>query len=62
MKLLKSNPKIKLINSNLKLNEGSTMNIGQKYWKRALNIIPGGNMFFSKRPQIFLPNRWPTYF
>ena len=62
MKLLKSNPKIKLINSNFNLNEGSNMSLGQKYWKRALNIIPGGNMFFSKRPEIFLPNRWPTYF
>ena len=35
---------------------------GQKLWKRAKKIIPGGTMLFSKRPEMFLPDRWPSYF
>ena len=35
---------------------------GQVFWKKAKKIIPGGNMLLSKRPQLFLPNQWPTYF
>ena len=43
-------------------NEGSYLKTGQKIWKRALKIIPGGNMLKSKSPDMFLPNVWPTYF
>ena len=35
---------------------------GQALYKLAKKIIPGGNSFFSKRPEIFLPNGWPPYF
>ena len=42
--------------------EGALMNTGQKLWKRAKKIIPGGNMLLSKRPDYFLPGKWPTYF
>ena len=35
---------------------------GQKLWDRAKKIIPGGNMLLSKRPELFLPDKWPTYF
>jgi len=28
----------------------------------AKKIIPGGVMLFSKRPENYLPNKWPTYF
>ena len=38
------------------------MNEGQKLWKRAKQIIPGGNMLLSKRSEMFLPDRWPSYF
>ena len=31
-------------------------------WKNAKNYILGGNMLWSKRPEMFLPNLWPTYF
>ena len=31
-------------------------------WTRAKKIIPGGNVFISKRPQFFLPELWPTYY
>ena len=35
---------------------------GQKLWKRAKQIIPGGNMLLSKRAEMFLPEQWPAYF
>ena len=35
---------------------------GQKLWKRAKKIIPGGNMLLSKRAELFLPDNWPTYY
>ena len=25
-------------------------------------MIPGGTMLLSKRPEMFLPNKWPSYF
>lgn len=37
-------------------------NIGQNLYKKAKSIIPGGNMFLSKRPEMFLPENWPSYF
>ena len=37
-------------------------NKGQELWNKAKNIIPDGNMLLSKRPNLFLPNRWPTYY
>ena len=51
-----------LINSHLARNEGYNLNAGQKMWKRAKNIIPGGTMLFSKNPDLFLPKFWPAYF
>ena len=49
-------------NLNIKRNEGISMSTGQKLWKRALKVIPGGNMLLSKRPDMFLPDNWPTYY
>ena len=49
-------------NQHLIRNEGATMNTGQKLWKRAKQIIPGGNMLLSKRAEMFLPKQWPAYF
>ena len=51
-----------LINNHLTRNEGYNLNTGQKMWKRAKNIIPGGTMLFSKNPDLFLPKFWPAYF
>ena len=62
IKLYNKNPDLRNKNLHLKRDEGSTMDTGNKYWKRAKEIIPGGNMFLSKRPEMFLPNKWPTYF
>ena len=38
------------------------MSKGQKLWNKAKKIIPGGNMLLSKRPEMFVPKRWPSYF
>tara|TARA_B100001057_G_C22870241_1_gene958512 strand:+ start:3827 stop:5155 length:1329 start_codon:yes stop_codon:yes gene_type:complete len=35
---------------------------GQKLWKEAKSVIPGGNQLLSKRPEMFLPNIWPSYY
>ena len=35
---------------------------GQKLWKKAKTIIPGGNMFLSKISELFLPGHWPSYY
>ena len=38
------------------------MGKGQELYKRAKKIIPGGTMLLSKRPEMFLPNGWPSYY
>tara|TARA_B100000686_G_scaffold326351_1_gene384094 strand:- start:639 stop:2681 length:2043 start_codon:yes stop_codon:yes gene_type:complete len=62
IKFAKKNEKLFRINSKIKLNEGSNLEKGQKLWKRANAIILGGNSLLSKNPNLFLPNKWPTYF
>lgn len=55
-------PDIFYINQHITRNEGSTMGTGQKLWKLAKQVIPGGNMLLSKRAEMFLPDHWPAYF
>jgi glutamate-1-semialdehyde 2,1-aminomutase len=62
MELKTSKPDLFIANQHLIRNEGSRLGTGQKLWKRAKKIIPGGNMLLSKRPEMFLPNKWPAYF
>ncbi|MBT5399777.1 aminotransferase class III-fold pyridoxal phosphate-dependent enzyme [bacterium] len=62
LSLTHSNPDIFLINKHLIRNEGANMNNGQKLYKRAKKIIPGGGMLLSKRPEMFLPEKWPSYY
>ncbi len=38
------------------------MGKGQELYKKAKKIIPGGTMLLSKRPEMFLPEQWPSYF
>ena len=38
------------------------MGAGQELWRRAKEIIPGGNMLLSKRAEMFLPDQWPAYY
>lgn len=60
--LYKKNNNLFKMNVRIKRNEGSRLNSGQKFWRRAKNIIPGGTMLFSKNPDLYLPNAWPAYF
>ncbi len=62
LELNEMHPSIFKANKNIKNNEGATMGIGQKLYKRAKKVIPGGNMLLSKRPEMFLPEKWPAYF
>ncbi len=34
----------------------------KKIYKKAQKIIPNGSMLFSKKPEIYLPGGWPTYY
>ena len=61
-KFLHENPNLKKINEKIKRNEGAEMGSGQKLWKRAKKVIPGGNMLLSKRAEMHLPEQWPSYF
>lgn len=49
-------------NRHLLRNEGEVLGTGQKLWKRAKRVIPGGSMLLSKRAEMFLPDQWPAYF
>ena len=60
--LRQEHPELFAANRHLIRNEGLYLGTGQKLWKRAKRIIPGGNMLLSKRAEMFLPERWPAYF
>lgn len=38
------------------------MGKGQELYVKAKTLIPGGTMLLSKRPEMFLPDHWPSYF
>jgi glutamate-1-semialdehyde 2,1-aminomutase len=38
------------------------MGKGQDLYSKAKTLIPGGTMLLSKRPEMFLPDHWPSYF
>jgi glutamate-1-semialdehyde aminotransferase len=37
-------------------------NSGLDLWNKAKRLIPGGNQLLSKRPEMFLPDGWPSYY
>lgn len=49
---------IKTVLKKILMNKGK----GQLLYKKAKNIIPGGTMLLSKRPEMFLPDKWPAYY
>ena len=55
-------PEIFAANKHLTRNEGATMTTGEKLWRRAKKVIPGGNMLLSKRTEMHLQKGWPSYF
>lgn len=60
--LQRERPELFTANHQLTRNEGAVMGTGQKLWKHAKQVIPGGNMLLSKRAEMFLPEQWPAYF
>jgi glutamate-1-semialdehyde 2,1-aminomutase len=62
MEMATRKPEVFEINRSIPRNEGMTLGTGQKLWRRAKNVIPGGNMLLSKRAEMFLPEHWPAYF
>lgn len=38
------------------------MNKGQMLYRKARTLIPGGTQLLSKRPEMFLPDQWPSYY
>jgi len=53
---LNTNPTI------LKLQENKNENLGAQLYLEAKKIIPGGTQLLSKRPEMFLPDQWPSYY
>ena len=39
-----------------------TQGTGQQLYVKAKQLIPGGTQLLSKRPEMFLPNQWPSYY
>jgi len=62
LRLRQTQPRLFQANQHLVRNEGTSLGTGQKLYKRAKRLIPGGGMLLSKRPEMFLPDQWPTYF
>ena len=61
-KLHNDKPEFFKLNMKYKRNEGSKIIKGQKLYKKAQQIIPGGTSLLSKNPDLFLPEKWPVYF
>lgn len=62
LELKRQHPEYFEANRHLTRNEGASVSQGQKLWKRAKRVIPGGSMLLSKRAEMFLPDQWPAYF
>ena len=43
-------------------NNVNEKNKGIELYKKAKKIIPGGTMLLTKKPEMFLPKKWPSYF
>ena len=63
LRLYKKNQKPFKINSkNFRNQKKDKISKGQSMWNSSKKYIAGGNMLFSKRPDCFLPEKWPSYF
>ena len=60
--LWRERPDVFAANRYLVRDEGAVLGTGQKLWRHALDRIPGGAMLLSKRAEMLLPGKWPTYF
>lgn len=67
VKTLQQRPELRQLNQLSARNEGywnalTNLGKGQALYKKAKQLIPGGTMLLSKRPEMFLPDQWPVYF
>lgn len=62
LEVYRENPSIFERNLKLTRNSGSVMSGNKKFWRRAQASIPGGNSLFSKKPELYSPSNWPTYY
>ncbi len=62
LELKRESPEVFSANKEVGRKKGCELGVGQKLWKRAKSLIPGGNMLLSKRPEMFLPDQWPAYY
>lgn len=62
LSLHNSAPDLFTANATIARTSGTDLTRGQKLWRRAKQIIPGGNMLLSKRSEMHLPEQWPSYF
>jgi len=46
----------------LSVNHEIALGKSQALYEKAKRLIPGGTQLLSKRPEMFLPDLWPTYF
>ena len=60
--IYETNPDMFSINANFMRDEGAKMGKGQKLYRRAKRLLPGGTNLLSKRPEMFLNKGWPCYF
>ena len=61
-KLIHKKFNYKTLNKKKLNNSYQDISSGYKLWKYAETLIPNGNMLLSKRPDYFLPKKWPTYY
>ena len=45
-----------------KNNRSGKKNTGAVLYQKAKKLIPGGTQLLSKRPEMFLPELWPSYY
>ncbi|MCX7596048.1 MAG: aminotransferase class III-fold pyridoxal phosphate-dependent enzyme [Fischerella sp.] len=62
LELRQQQPQLFSANQHIVRNQGAIMGTGQKLWKRAKRVIPGGSLLLSKRAEMFAPDQWPAYF
>ncbi len=62
LKIRKKYPEDFISNQYTIRNEGISSSTGQKLWRKAIHLIPGGTMLLSKNPNLHLPNLWPSYY
>lgn len=62
MSFARTHSDVTQLNEGIARNEGAKMSKGQKLYRRAKRVIPGGTMLLSKRPEMHLPDGWPCYY